>query len=998
MRVHSLAATFVVVLVALAPLASADLGERDGFAVYITYPQERYDVGSQVNVTVHVFYRGEYHDADSVSLMIDWPGDRTIPLLNWSTGRYNGTFIIEVDDVRDYNGEVTLEAEAEMTDARGLLSARDYVDLFIDGAQLYPALYYVDPDDYHPSPGDELEYVIVLNNEYGPVDADTGFPEVDLREEDTYERTRLETTRLAVGTYAFSFTVKDNITESMVYRVEVLLERTIGSITQDAGGYFKVEVDLLDVWARIVNTTYESTELELIAVDGRGRVIPEAVFDLEWDYRNKTGSWVYEEGTWTADLSGRMRATLDTPELNYTYVDVDGVVTGAGYVQEFGRGFPGTPSTYAPDPFRVTNDVEGPIAPGQQHTITHNVTYAGEPVTGEEVFVYYTDEHNIYYHGNQTTDSNGQFEVTIDVPADLRPDEPRWPDWIGAHVQWGENGTGTGFPFYEPPNRWLDIEEEWSDEDLTVEVSELHPGHVVTVSLDHHDADGEFEDGCVLWKIVTDENWSNWVRSLSGHSGAGYEWNGEGYEATFMLPSFITEDMEIEVVGLIRFFDRTEDIVVANTVSGLFPTVIPPEPPGAPTDLSAEQDIDTVHLSWKAPVDDGGSTISSYVVYRGTSSETMEELNTTGHSRTYRDSTIVMGQGYYYAVAAVNKAGEGAMSEPLMIETIEYRPPSAPSNLSDSFDRRRVYLEWDPPEDDGGQPVARYIVLRGDGPDDLEEIANTTHLQYIDTSVDVGSYYYYAVKATNPIGTGEPCEARRVRADHIVPPPPPEEVSATYIDQTVVINWSVPSDDGGDPITGYIVMRGSGPLDLEPLAEVGLETTYNDTDIEPDVMYYYTVSAVNGMGTGDPSSKFTVHVPAIDPPSTPTGVTLEFIEDRIKVSWLPSEDDGGSPVTGYRVLRGFADGGLEELAVVTIGTTYFDLQVERGQTYRYRIVAINVEKESEPSPEVTLKVPEVASEEEWTLGWYMWAAMVAAAVTVLAVVFIVLRRQDPGQA
>ena len=162
--------------------------------------------------------------------------------------------------------------------------------------------------------------------------------------------------------------------------------------------------------------------------------------------------------------------------------------------------------------------------------------------------------------------------------------------------------------------------------------------------------------------------------------------------------------------------------------------------------------------------------------------------------------------------------------------------------------------------------------------------------------------------------------------------------------------------------------------------------------------YHYTVSAMNTMGRSQPSERFTVLVPAIDPPSTPTGLTLEFIHDRIKVTWLPSEDDGGSPGTGYRILRGVGEGELEELTLVTIGTTYYDLQVERGRTYRYSVVAINVEKESEPSEETTLKIPEVDSGDEWTLDWYVWAALVGATVAILAVAFILLRRKYQGPA
>lgn len=999
MRVQSIVIVVIIILGAVSPLASGYLGARDGFAIYITYPQDAYHVGSQVNVTVHVFYRGEYYDADNVSLLIDYPGNREIPLHNGSIGKYNATFIIETDDVSDYNGEVTLEAHADMTDAIGHLEASDYVDLYLDGSQIDIYLYNVGARDYVPRPGEKLDFMIMIRNEYGPTDLDEGFPEVTVREDGTYERETLNSTRLDVGTYTFSFIADENITHSLTYRVEIQYEKTIGTITYEKGVYFTVDLDVIDVWVGIVSSTAESTELEFIAVDDGGRAVPDAVFDLEWDYYNSSDGWVNFEGTWTADHQGRARVIMDTPELDDYRVDVDGVVTCAGLEQEIDRSFPGHWNyTYQPDPFDVDGNVEGLISPGEQHTITHNVTSYGEPVANEELFVYYIDEHNIYHHGIETTDSQGQFDVTIDVPADLGPTRPGWSDWIGANFQWGENRTSMGVPYYYPPS-WNDGNlEDNLDENLTLESSDLHPGRTVTIKMDHPEADGENEDCVILWRIDPAENWTRWVRTIQGYANDGCEWTGDGFVGSFRLPSFVTEDMEIEVLGAIVFIEGTHNVIVRNSLTGLFPTVIPPEPPGAPKLLTAVQDIDIVSLDWQTPTDDGGSFITSYVVYRGTSRDSLEVLSTIDPTRSYVDSTIEMGSTYYYAVAAVTAGGEGVTCDPMKLETIEYRPPSAPLNLTDSFDRIQVNLEWDAPEDDGGQPVTLYTVLRGDGPDDMEEIANTGMLMYFDTSVEVGKYYYYAIQAVNVIGVGEPCEARRVRADYITKPRPPEEVSANYVDGIVIINWSVPGDDGGAPITGYVLMRGSSPLELEHLADVGLETTFNDTELMPGVTYHYTVSAVNTIGRSQPSERFTVLVPAIDPPSTPTGLTLEFIHDRIKVTWLPSEDDGGSPVTGYRILRGVGEGVLEELTVVAIGTTYFDLLVERGRTYRYSVVAINVEKESEPSGETTLKVPEADSGDESTLDWYVWAILVGAAVGVLAVAFISLRRKYQGPA
>ncbi|MCK4969204.1 MAG: hypothetical protein KAS77_01705, partial [Thermoplasmata archaeon] len=746
-------------------------------------------------VTVHVFYRGEYHDADNVSLLIEWPGDREVPLHNVSTGKYNATFIIEADDVWDYNGEVTLDAHAEMTDELGLMEANDYVDLYMDGTQLFIRLYNAGARDGIPRPGEELDFMIIIRNEYGPIDLDEGFPNVTVRGEDYYEREYLEPTRLDVGTYTFSFIAADNITHSMTYRVEIRIEKTIGPITLEEGGYISVDLDVLDVWARVVNTTVDSTELEFIAVDDRGRAIPEAVFDLEWDYYNSSDGWVVFDDIWTADHLGRARVIMDTPGLDDYYVDVEGMVIDAGLEQEIDRSFLGHwNSTWQPDPFDVNTDVEGLVALGEQHTIIHNVTYDGEPVTNEELFIYYTDEHNIYHHGMETTDSQGQFDITMDLPADLRPDRPRWSDRIEGDIQWGENRTSTGVPFYYPPDYSDGDPEDNLDENLTLELSDLHPGRSVTVKMDHPEADGDDEDCLIGWRIISDENWTSWVRTSVGYSTAECEWTGSGYEGSFRLPSFVTEEMEIEVRGAILFIDPTYDIIVLNTLNGQFPTVIPPEPPGAPKLLTAVQDIDIVSLDWQTPTDDGGSFITSYVVYRGTSRDSLEVLSTIDPTRSYVDSTIEMGSTYYYAVAAVTAGGEGVTCDPMKLETIEYRPPSAPPNLTDSFDRIRVNLEWDAPEDDGGQPVTLYTVLRGDGPDDLEEIGTTRMLMYFDNSVEVGKYYYYAIQAVNVIGTGDPCEPRRVRADYITKPKSPEEVSATYVDGIVVINWSFPSD------------------------------------------------------------------------------------------------------------------------------------------------------------------------------------------------------------
>ncbi len=85
--------------------------------------------------------------------------------------------------------------------------------------------------------------------------------------------------------------------------------------------------------------------------------------------------------------------------------------------------------------------------------------------------------------------------------------------------------------------------------------------------------------------------------------------------------------------------------------------------PGAPLDLRATGGNGEVHLEWNPPDENGGSVITEYRIYRGTSSggETyLAEVN--GSSLSYTDRSVTNGVTYYYYVTAVNSAGESENS------------------------------------------------------------------------------------------------------------------------------------------------------------------------------------------------------------------------------------------------------------------------------------------------------------------------------------------------
>ncbi|MCK5414692.1 MAG: hypothetical protein KAJ35_04860, partial [Thermoplasmata archaeon] len=100
----------LLILTALAPAASAGLSWNSGLAVFMTFPDEEYDVGDDLIVTVHVFREGEYHNPDLVTLTVD-SADRTIGLTEEAIGRYKGVVTIADTDL-DSDGDMQLSADA----------------------------------------------------------------------------------------------------------------------------------------------------------------------------------------------------------------------------------------------------------------------------------------------------------------------------------------------------------------------------------------------------------------------------------------------------------------------------------------------------------------------------------------------------------------------------------------------------------------------------------------------------------------------------------------------------------------------------------------------------------------------------------------------------------------------------------------------------------------------------------------------------------------------
>ncbi|MEF8874653.1 MAG: PQQ-binding-like beta-propeller repeat protein [Candidatus Thermoplasmatota archaeon] len=101
---------------------------------------------------------------------------------------------------------------------------------------------------------------------------------------------------------------------------------------------------------------------------------------------------------------------------------------------------------------------------------------------------------------------------------------------------------------------------------------------------------------------------------------------------------------------------NTNTDTVNFTVSTTFPL-------SAPQNLQSTGGDEQIELTWDPPSDDGGSNVTEYKIYRGTTSGILTLHDSVGrNTTTYIDTGLTNGVTFYYQVSAVNSAGEGDKS------------------------------------------------------------------------------------------------------------------------------------------------------------------------------------------------------------------------------------------------------------------------------------------------------------------------------------------------
>ena len=435
--------------------------------------------------------------------------------------------------------------------------------------------------------------------------------------------------------------------------------------------------------------------------------------------------------------------------------------------------------------------------------------------------------------------------------------------------------------------------------------------------------------------------------------------------------------------------------------------------PGLPTGLTAAADGETeIDLSWTAPSDNGGASVTGYRIEVSDNGTSWRELvaNTNSTATSYSHAGLTGGDTRYYRVSAINSEGTGQASN------IDSATTSQATTGSPDLSVGAPAVSHSLPTPNLIFSLTVTVRNRGDGPSP----ATTVRYYRATTPTIVDN----ASAGNTQVGTTDSVSALEASGsiDLTVNLPAPSTTGTYYFGGCVkAVSGESNTQNNCSSAVAVTVQTGNRPPQLtgdvdDKIVELGesftvdLSSLFTDPDGDDITSYGFTyrtkgiltgtvntntgilslraiavgetivaVDARDSNGrSGASEDLFKVTVVAAETaakPSAPTGLTATADgQTRIDLSWRVPSDDGGADITGYKIEVSTDGSNWSDLVADTNSTTasYSHTGLTTGSTRHYRVSAINSEgmgpasntdsatTDAAPTPDLVMDTPTVS--------------------------------------
>ena len=335
------------------------------------------------------------------------------------------------------------------------------------------------------------------------------------------------------------------------------------------------------------------------------------------------------------------------------------------------------------------------------------------------------------------------------------------------------------------------------------------------------------------------------------------------------------------------------------------------------------------------------SAAEKYYIYRGTR-ESAIDYYASSKTSTYIDISAVVDKTYYYWVTPVISGAEGSKSNMVSVKCTAASDtsaaPTAPTlKITTSAGKPQIY--WNPVSGS-----VKYWIYRSTDGKKFSYYDKTTNTSYTNNSTEIGTTYYYKVKA---IGTNGAASDYSVSKSILCKPAAPT-VSINRSNGKPKLSWKAVSG-----ATKYWIYRSTDGKNFK-YWDSTTKTSYTNSGAASGTKYYYRVKAVavvNGKNVVSANSSTKSLLTSLAKPS----VSITTSNGKPKLTW--------KAVTGadkYYVYRS-TDGKNFSYWDSTTKTSYVNSGAKKNTKYYYKVKAVcasNSNANSAQSSAVSIKATE----------------------------------------
>uniref|UniRef100_A0A671F9A5 Sidekick cell adhesion molecule 1 n=1 Tax=Rhinolophus ferrumequinum TaxID=59479 RepID=A0A671F9A5_RHIFE len=479
----------------------------------------------------------------------------------------------------------------------------------------------------------------------------------------------------------------------------------------------------------------------------------------------------------------------------------------------------------------------------------------------------------------------------------------------------------------------------------------------------------------------------------------GYQisWEVYGKNNSRLTHTLNSTTHEYKIQGLSSLTTYTIEVAAITALgaglatSSTISSGVPPELPGAPSNLVISNISPRSATLQFRPGYDGKTSISRWVVEGqvgaiGDEEEwvSLYEEENEPDTQTLEIPNLTPYTHYRFRMRQVNVVGTSPFSpSSRVIQTLQAPPDVAPTSITvRTASETSLRLRWVPLPDSqyNGNPESvgyRIKYWRPDlqSPALAQVINDRLEREFAIEELEEWTEYELQMQAFNAIGAGPWSQVVRGRTRESVPSAAPENVSAVAVSSTqILLTWaSVPEQDQNGLILGYKVY-----VDAEPRSHV-VRGNHSQSallaGLRKFVLYELQVLAFTRIGNGVPSLPLVLERTKDDAPGPP--VRLVFPEVRltsVRIVWQPPEEPNGV-ILGYQIAYRLASSSPNTFTTVEVGATvrqFTATELAPESAYIFRLSAktrqgwgepleatvITTEKRERPAPPRELLVPQ----------------------------------------